>query len=75
MFCRNCGSEINDGSVFCIKCGHDLRQANVTDKDVQKTYYNEAQDTSKIYATIKPTFNWIYKFFQNFRLISRLFYQ
>lgn len=64
MFCRKCGSEINDGAVFCVKCGNDLRQANTLDNNIQKTYYNEAHDTNKIYASIKPTFNWVYKFFQ-----------
>lgn len=64
MFCKNCGSEINEGTAFCTNCGHELRQTNVMDNSAQKTYYNEAQDTSKIYASVKPTFNWLYKFFQ-----------
>ena len=24
MFCKNCGQEINDDSVFCTSCGHKL---------------------------------------------------
>lgn len=24
MFCKNCGNEVNDGSVFCNKCGNKL---------------------------------------------------
>ncbi len=30
MFCSNCGSKVNDGDVFCVKCGAKL------DKEVEK---------------------------------------
>ena len=26
MFCKNCGSEVNDNAVVCLKCGCDPRQ-------------------------------------------------
>ncbi len=30
MFCKKCGSEINDGAAFCPKCGATLKTANQT---------------------------------------------
>ena len=29
MFCSNCGAEINDKAVVCVKCGVLIRQASV----------------------------------------------
>lgn len=33
MRCKNCGQENSDESLFCMKCGHDLRE----DDDFSKT--------------------------------------
>lgn len=65
MFCRKCGSEINDNAVFCIKCGYDLSEVNIENNIVGgNSYVSEPIDNSKIYTSIKPTFNWVHKFFQ-----------
>lgn len=28
MFCKNCGSEVNDAAVACLKCGADPKKGN-----------------------------------------------
>ncbi len=29
MFCKNCGAEINDNAVVCVKCGVQVKQENI----------------------------------------------
>lgn len=48
MKCRNCGKENKEDALFCMDCGHDLRE----DRDFSKTeiinkdhnYYEEDDD-------------------------------
>lgn len=63
MFCRNCGSETNSNSGFCINCGCNLNGESIVNPyDInQSTYVNNSQ----VYYTIKPVFNWMYKFLQH----------
>ncbi|MDE5897364.1 MAG: zinc-ribbon domain-containing protein [Clostridia bacterium] len=40
MFCKNCGTEINDSSAFCPHCGSHLdRPANYAQPAPQPTYF------------------------------------
>ena len=36
-YCHNCGTEVNDMAVVCVKCGCALGQANVQNKEVDNT--------------------------------------
>ena len=38
MFCQNCGAEINDNAVVCIKCGCAVNGANVQQKSENKEW-------------------------------------
>lgn len=53
MFCKNCGSEINESSRFCPKCGYD-RLGEMQQKKV-------ILDDNKIKYQIMPEFNWTYQ--------------
>ena len=37
MFCGNCGSEIQEGSEFCSKCGKSSKDVAGNDKDSNQT--------------------------------------
>lgn len=43
MYCRKCGSQIEDDSRFCLKCGYQIRRATIstqiTQQNQQKTTY------------------------------------
>lgn len=47
MFCRNCGSEIKDGSRFCTNCGTVIGQ-NMTENSVNRNV--QASDNKTNYA-------------------------
>ncbi len=53
MFCKNCGTEINDNAHFCPKCGNN----NQGDQQASKKVVEDNQ----IKKQIKPEFNWPYK--------------
>ncbi|MBE7082544.1 MAG: zinc-ribbon domain-containing protein [Clostridiales bacterium] len=36
MFCRNCGSEINDEAVICVKCGVPVAQPKAVEEKTKK---------------------------------------
>lgn len=36
MFCKQCGSKIDDDSLFCSSCGHSLRKVETGMADIQK---------------------------------------
>ena len=38
MFCKSCGNQINEGMVFCKKCGKIIEVLNT--KKINKTYFN-----------------------------------
>jgi uncharacterized membrane protein YvbJ len=40
MFCQNCGNEVDDNAVVCIKCGAQVKEleAKPTDKAVDPAY-------------------------------------
>lgn len=40
MFCRNCGSEIEEDAKFCPKCGNSVEQLEI------QNYDNKPQETS-----------------------------
>lgn len=35
MYCKNCGTEIKDGSKFCVNCGKDVNDCGGTVQSVQ----------------------------------------
>ncbi len=45
MYCKNCGTKIPDGSVFCMKCGADLNDAQTSIEDFTVPIQNESQTT------------------------------
>ncbi len=55
MFCRNCGTEMNDAARFCPKCGYDRMGAMQQNKKVI--------ENNVIRFQLKPTYNYAYKFF------------
>lgn len=58
MFCKNCGTEIDEKARFCPKCGFD-RMGEV---DQQK---RRIVEDNKIKYQIKPKFNILYKLLSN----------
>lgn len=36
MYCRNCGSEVSEGQVVCLKCGHSLAPEQKEQKEQKK---------------------------------------
>lgn len=57
MFCKNCGTEMNDTARFCPKCGFD-RSGAIQQK-------REIVEDNKIRCQVKPEFNIIYKLLSN----------
>lgn len=57
MFCKNCGSIMNDTARFCAKCGYDR-----TGGQVQRT---EKVEDNRIRFQLKPEFNVLYKLCHN----------
>ena len=54
-FCQNCGAEINDNAVVCVKCGSSVKPANqVTEVD------NSVSVGLVILAVLIPLFGIIY---------------
>lgn len=54
MFCKNCGTEMNDDARFCPNCGNDrMGESTKENKEVKK------DNTVKF--QLKPKFNWGYK--------------
>lgn len=42
MYCKNCGAQTDDNSVFCQKCGSAVTTANVISNDIQNSsVYNQ----------------------------------
>lgn len=64
MFCKNCGSEINDTARFCPKCGNDRIGGG------QKT---EKVEDNSIRFSLKPQFNMLYQILTSWREIVVLF--
>lgn len=54
MFCKECGTENQDGSMFCEKCG-----ASLTGEGKKEKIYEIDKTTVKY--NIKPKYNWGYK--------------
>lgn len=57
MICPNCGTEIPDGSKFCLNCGKPVGQAaltNETKSDVVNSQRTEAQTTPVNQTTSSP---------------------
>lgn len=48
MYCKKCGAQIPDGSIFCSKCGEKLTTENITEKN------NTKEDTNLFEMDIKP---------------------
>ena len=66
MFCRNCGSEINETARFCPKCGYDRLSGQQDNNYQQQTvnyqqYSNPVIEDNQIKLQIKPQFNIPYK--------------
>lgn len=57
MFCKNCGTEINDTARFCPKCGFD-RVGGVQQQ-------REIVEDNRIRYQVKPEFNMLYKLLSN----------
>lgn len=47
MFCKQCGNEINDKAVICVKCG-----AKTGNGIIEKASNNSSKDKSKTLAAI-----------------------
>ncbi|MBO7225218.1 MAG: zinc-ribbon domain-containing protein [Bacteroidales bacterium] len=57
MFCKYCGEQISDDSVFCSKCGKKLTES-ITEKKLDSNNINpQKEEKIVIEATIKPTNN------------------
>ena len=57
MFCKYCGEQISDDSVFCSKCGKKLTES-MTEKKLDPNSINpQKEEKIVIEATIKPTNN------------------
>ncbi len=54
MFCKNCGTEMNDTARFCPKCGFDRMTEGAPTK-------REIKEDNKIRIQLKPEFNLPYK--------------
>lgn len=57
MFCKNCGTEMNDTARFCPKCGFD-RAGGVQQQ-------REIVEDNRIRYQVKPEFNMLYKLLSN----------
>ena len=44
MFCPNCGKELKDGSVFCSKCGYDIKNKKA---NTNNSYINVGKTVNK----------------------------
>ena len=72
MFCKNCGSQIKDGSKFCDKCGAQLQAAqNTSQQQAQQTAQaqyqtaNPGQTLDNVLTTINIKIDIILAFFAN----------
>lgn len=54
MFCKNCGTEINEEARFCPKCGTEVSGEGTPKK-------NEVKEDGTVKFQLKPKFNWGYK--------------
>ncbi len=64
MFCRNCGTKINDQDRFCYKCGYDRMRNN---KPIGRENDRKIDDNEVKYK-LKPEFNVVYRFIINFSM-------
>ena len=39
MFCKNCGAEINDNAVVCVKCGCAVNESHLQQKSENKEWF------------------------------------
>lgn len=46
MFCQNCGTKLNDGAVFCVKCGAKLMQIEATASTEEPAKVNISKETA-----------------------------
>lgn len=53
MFCKNCGTEMNENARFCPKCGSDKSGEQAQTKEIKKD--------NEIKFQLKPEFNLMYK--------------
>ena len=59
MFCKNCGSEINDTARFCMRCGFDRTEGVQSQREIV--------EDNIIRYQVKPKFNILYRLLINLR--------
>lgn len=57
MFCKKCGTEINDDAAFCPKCGYEIGSV--------RTVKNEVVEDGVVKYQVKPQFKLGYKLITN----------
>lgn len=57
MFCKNCGKQITDGSVFCPNCGADTEVNKYLYQPVSKQKYNTMSIIGLVVAGISLLLN------------------
>lgn len=60
MFCRNCGSQFNDGDMFCPNCGTRVAQAETPiagfNNEVGAAFDNVREEAQEVYQEARATF-------------------
>lgn len=57
MYCTNCGAEINDQAVLCIKCGCKIKNANIKaySQPIRKFTSSAAEQVTNVYNDVKES--------------------
>lgn len=58
MFCKKCGTVLDDNVKFCAKCGTSINAEDVPSETVKET---KNVDNNVVKSVLKPTFNYGYK--------------
>ena len=62
MFCKNCGKELNEGSIFCSACG--VKQTNIYTKVFTRNGLSE-----KDFINLQENKKTAVKFYRSFSFI------